>query len=304
MNRGFSTLLALGLTLFPLIPAHAADSAAEVGSTRQALVQKSAAASVEYDEVDEAALISTKPYIYIRIGASSLYLRLPAGYEARESGGYAIPGTGLRFDIFHVRGFPDVRSVLVPDAGGAEITERTVNGIAAAFRSTTDELAVALDAGGGKYEKLVFHLTDETEKDDMEARRMIRSLREMRVVRLGNSPLTVAAPAAFVEAPPTDTAGGPSATYADAAEQRYFDLYLHSYDGSFDTFAVRRAAVYGDRAGGIVTYTLLVKYFSVSGGHMTALIDLGGGSAAELRFRSDSGEMDWALEIVRSLRAG
>ena len=47
-----------------------------------------------------------------------------------------------------------------------------------------------------------------------------------------------------------------------------------------------------------------MKYFTVSGACMPVMIDLGGGNAAELRFRSGSGDMDWAMEIVRSLRAG
>ena len=150
----------------------------------------------------------------------------------------------------------------------------------------------------------MFHLTDDTESDDIEVRRIVRSLREMRVIRLGESPLTVAAPAAFAAVPVPDVADGPSAAYADEAEQRYFDLYLHSYDGSYDAFAAQCAAVYGDRAGGIVSNSPIVKYFTVNGEGMTVLIDLGGGNAAELRFRAVEGDMDWASEIVRSLRVG
>lgn len=61
----------------------------------------------------------------------------------------------------------------------------------------------------------MFHLTDDTESDDIEARCIVRSLREMRVIRLGESPLTVAAPAAFAAVPVPDVAGGPSAAYAE-----------------------------------------------------------------------------------------
>ena len=270
---------------------------------------------VGYDEAAAAMLVTTR-YTDLRLGSSGCYISLPLGYAAREAGGYALPGANLGFDVYEETGFPDFRSFAAACAAGADTKEAAANGVAAvSWLDAGGDWIVALDAGGGKFEKLVFHLAEAEDAGGIAAKRIVRSLKKMLVIRLGDSPLTVAAPGAFTEAEATDAAGGQAAAYEDAAQGQYFDVYLYGYDSGLDSLAAERAASYNGKAGGVVTWTPMVKYFTVgglgeSGGRygcdrcLCALIDLGGGEAAELRFWLSEGDADWAMEIVRSLRAG
>ena len=252
---------------------------------------------VDYDAKTNSVLVTSQTSYSVRLGSSDCFLTLPAAYAPRESGGYENPLAGVRFEVYELSG--DYKALA--QAENAAATEAAVNGVGTAQYQNGGTLAFFADAGGGKAEKLLFTLSGE---DAAPAKQIIDSLTKMRVIRLGDSPLRVAASPAFTEGAVTDAANGQTAAYADAAHKRYFDLYLHSYTGSFDAFVTERAASYGGKAGGVVTYTPMVRYFTVGGECMPALIDLGGGKAAELRFRPAGENMDWAMEIVRSLRAG
>ena len=253
---------------------------------------------VDYDAATATMLVSTQAARVVRLGTSDCFITLSASYAPREAGGYASSSAGVGFDIYELTG--SAKALAASEAGGAPVTETTVNGVPVAEYQSGSGLVFFVDAGGGKVEKLAFYLPD---GDAAPAERIIGSLTKMLVIPLGDSPLCVAASPAFQAGAVTDAANGQAAAYADAGQGRSFDLYLHSCDGSFDAFVSDCAASYGGSAGGIVTYTPLVKYFTVSGEWMSALIDLGG-KAAELRFRPAGGDMGWALEIVRSLRAG
>ena len=254
---------------------------------------------VDYDAKTNSVLVTTATAQTVRLGTSDCFLTLPAAFTPRESGGYENPLSGVRFEVYELAG--SAKALAEAEAGGAAVTEATVNGVDTLRFQSGGTLTLFADAGGGKVEKLAFTLPD---GDDAPAKQIIDSLTKLLVIPLGDSPLRVAASPVFQKDTVRDSANGQTAAYADEAEQRYFDLYLHSYDGSFDAFVSERAASYGGKAGGIVTYTPLVKYFTVSGEWMSALIDLGGGRAAELRFRPVGDNMDWAMEILRSLRAG
>ena len=253
---------------------------------------------VDYDAGTNSVLVTSQTSDTVRLGTSDIFLTLPAAFAPMESGGYENSFAGVRFEVYELAG--ELKSLAEADAGGAAVAKSTVNGVDTLRFQSGSTLTLFADAGGGKVEKLSFTLPD---GDAAQAERIIGSLTKMLVIPLGDSPLCVAASPAFQAGAVTDAANGQAAAYADAGQGRSFDLYLHSCDGSFDAFVSDCAASYGGSAGGIVTYTPLVKYFTVSGEWMSALIDLGG-KAAELRFRPAGGDMGWALEIVRSLRAG
>lgn len=254
---------------------------------------------VDYDAAANAMLVNTKATRTVRLGTSDCFITMPLSYAPRESGGYASGVAAV--SVYELTGSADVKALAQEQAGGTAVTETVVNGVRTAQYGSGDTLVLFADAGDGRAEKLVFRRSG---GDADPTQRIIDSLTKMVVIRLGDSPLIIAAPPAFTAGAVTDVENGQTAAYESAAQKRYFDIYLCQYDGGFDTFVTQRAAAYGDKAGGVVNYTPMVKYFTVSGECMPVLIDLGGGNAAELRFRSADGNMDWAFEIVRSLRAG